>query len=244
MQSLQADPDRETALRIQSDWPSLKAVDVRKSFSSPAGERLEVLRGVSLEVGAGEVVAITGASGAGKSTLLHLLGGLEEPDHGSIRLAKSDFGSLKAEALADLRQRSISFVFQFHYLLSDLTAAENVGLPLWIARVNRDAVKTRVRDLLTQMGLADRADHQATHLSGGEQQRIALARALITLPLLLLADEPTGNLDAEIGDEIGETLVNYVRQHNAMAIIATHNERLASACDRVLILEGGRLHSI
>jgi lipoprotein-releasing system ATP-binding protein len=220
----------------------LRVVDLRKGFQSPAGQRIEVLRGLSLSVEPGESVAIMGASGSGKSTLLHLLGGLDEADHGSITVGGREVLALKPAAAARLRQSQISFVFQFHYLLSDLTAAENVAMPLLIQRVRRAEALDRARTLLLDVGLSDRAEHPVTHLSGGEQQRVAVARALITEPQLILADEPTGNLDASISDEIARTLTNYTATYSHMAVIATHNPDLARRCDRVLNLVDGRLH--
>ena len=203
----------------------LEVVDLRKSFAAPNGERIEVLRGISFEIKPRQCVAITGASGSGKSTLLHLLGGLEAPDHGS---------------LTAFRRERIGFVFQFHYLLPDLSARENVTLPLLIRRDKNGAFQ-RATDLLAKTGLADRLDHPVSHLSGGEQQRVAVARALITEPQLVLADEPTGNLDLSVGEEIGHTLVNYSRSHSAIVVIATHSPALAQLCDYSLVLEGGRL---
>jgi lipoprotein-releasing system ATP-binding protein len=203
----------------------LEVVDLRKSFASPNGERIEVLRGISFEVRAGECVAIRGASGSGKSTLLHLLGGLDAPDHGS---------------LTAFRREQIGFVFQFHYLLPDLSALENVALPLLIRRRNGVAYQ-RATGLLTEAGLGDRLDHPVSHLSGGEQQRVAVARALITEPQLVLADEPTGNLDASVGEEIGRTLVSYAKAHAAIVIIATHSPSLAQLCDSARVLQGGHL---
>ena len=208
----------------------ISVVDLRKSFTAPNGERLDVLRGVTFAASAGESIAITGASGSGKSTLLHLLGGLETADHGTITLESRN------------GRQQIGFVFQFHYLLSDLSAVENVALPLLIARHKRGRAFERALALLKAAGLETRADHPVLHLSGGEQQRVAVARALITEPKLLLADEPTGNLDAAIGEEIGLTLVDYARKHSAITLIATHSTRLAKLCDRSLVLEGGRVH--
>lgn len=210
----------------------IKVVDLRKTFLSPGGERIEVLRGVTFAANAGESIAITGPSGSGKSTLLHLLGGLEAADHGTIDFDEKASG------------RQVGFVFQFHYLLQDLTAIENVALPLLIARHNRDYAFERARRLLTEANLEARAVHPITHLSGGEQQRVAVARALITEPKVLLADEPTGNLDAAIGSEIGRALINYARKHSAVAVIATHNAGLAQMCDRLLVLEEGRCKSV
>jgi lipoprotein-releasing system ATP-binding protein len=221
----------------------LRVVDVRKSFAAPNGERIEVLRGVDFELKAGESVAIMGASGAGKSTLLHLLGGLDEPDHGSISLGSCDLGRLDLGDLPVFRQRQIGFVFQFHYLLPDLTALENVAMPLLIGRYGSRASLAEARNLLRQFGLEDRADHPVSHLSGGEQQRVAVARAIIRQPSLVLADEPTGNLDSAISEEIGKRLVNYTRSQSAMTVIATHSEMLARHCDRVLVLKAGKIYS-
>ncbi|HEU5130982.1 MAG TPA: ABC transporter ATP-binding protein [Pyrinomonadaceae bacterium] len=205
----------------------ISVVDLRKSFVAPNGERIEVLRGVTFTAKAGESIAITGASGSGKSTLLHLLGGLETPDHGSITL--------------DGQRKEIGFVFQFHYLLPDLSAVENVALPLLIARRKKKEAFGRAMELLGETGLSDREDHPISHLSGGEQQRVAVARALITEPKLLLADEPTGNLDEKISDDIGRALVDYAHKQSAITIIATHSERLGRMCDRNLALANGRL---
>lgn len=209
----------------------IHVVDLRKSFIAPNGERIEVLRGVDFSASAGESIAITGPSGSGKSTLLHLLGDLETPDHGTITL----------DGVGDQRQR-IGFVFQFHYLLPDLSAVENVALPLLIERWSRRRALERAFELLRETGLDDRAEHPISHLSGGEQQRVAVARALITAPKLLLADEPTGNLDETISNQIGHTLVEYARKHGAITIIATHSASLARLCDRALVIEGGRVH--
>ena len=205
----------------------MSVVDLRKSFIAPNGERIEVLRGVTFTANAGESIAITGASGSGKSTLLHLLGGLETPDHGNIAL--------------DGHRKEIGFVFQFHYLLPDLSAVENIALPLLIARWKKKRAFARATSLLDETGLSDRAEHPISHLSGGEQQRVAVARALVTEPTLLLADEPTGNLDEAISEQIGQTLVDYARKHSAITIIATHSASLARMCDRVLVLECGRV---
>ena len=202
----------------------ISVVDLRKSFVAPSGERIEVLRGVTFTANAGESIAIRGRSGSGKSTLLHLLGGLETPDHGNIAHPKE-----------------IGFVFQFHYLLPDLSAVENVALPLLIARWKKRRAFERATELLRKTGLGDRAEHPIAHLSGGEQQRVAVARALITEPKLLLADEPTGNLDEAISEQIGRTLVDYAQEHSAITIIATHSATLAGMCDRLLVLEAGRV---
>ena len=208
----------------------ISVVDLRKSFVAPNGERIEVLRGVTFSANTSESIAITGASGSGKSTLLHLLGGLETPDHGSVSLAGSNG-----------HRQEIGFVFQFHYLLPDLSALENVALPLLIARWKSDSAYERALNFLKETGLGDRAQHPISHLSGGEQQRVAVARSLVTGPKLLLADEPTGNLDAAIAEKIAQTLIDYARKHAAITIIATHSTSLAHLCDRSFTLEAGRL---
>jgi predicted ABC-type transport system involved in lysophospholipase L1 biosynthesis ATPase subunit len=221
----------------------LTAVDIRKSFTGPRGERIEVLRGVTLSVAPGESVAITGASGSGKSTLLQLLGGLDEADHGSVRLAETELQRLRGHQLAVFRRQHIGFVFQFHYLLPDLSAAENVVLPLLIARQKNKTAFATAQGLLQKLGLGGRLDHPVSHLSGGEQQRVAVARAFAAGPELLIADEPTGNLDGAIGEEISKTLINYARSQAAIVILATHNEKLARLCDRTLELKDGRVSS-
>ena len=219
----------------------LSVIDLRKSFLSQTSDRIEVLRGVSLEVSAGEAVAITGASGSGKSTLLHLLGGVVGSDHGSILLGNTEVEKLSGNAASHFRQFQVGFVFQFHYLMTDLSTIENVALPLLIKRRNRTQAYQEAKALLIELGLGETINIPISQLSGGEQQRVALARALITAPALLLADEPTGNLDDVMADSIGKTLINHVRQRGTIGVIATHNGKLAALCDRVLLLEGGRL---
>jgi ABC-type lipoprotein export system ATPase subunit len=219
----------------------LDVLDLRKSFLAPNGERIEVLRGVTFSAKPGEAIAITGPSGSGKSTLLHLLGGLDTPDHGTISFDTVEITNLNPRKLAVLRRQRIGFVFQFHYLLPDLTAIENVALPLLIAREKRAYAYSRAANLLEDAHLTGREDHPISHLSGGEQQRVALARALVTHPRLLLADEPTGNVDSAIAEELGKALVSYVRNNGAVAVMATHSESLASLCDHSFALDGGRL---
>lgn len=215
--------------------------DVQKAFRTPAGARLEVLRGASFTVAAGEMAAITGASGSGKSTLLHILGGLEAVDAGEVRFGEFDLTKADTAALARFREREVGFVFQSHHLLADLTAAENVALPLLINRRTRSESLRRALSSLAHVRLLERADYNVGQLSGGEQQRVAVARALVHRPRLVLADEPTGNLDAAIGDEIGVLLADYCHTQRASVIVATHQKRLASACDRILFLHDGRL---
>src|SRR5215218_7327422 len=219
----------------------LDVVDLRKSFLAPNGDRIEVLNGVTFAAKHGEVIAITGASGSGKSTLLHLIGGLDTPDHGGITFDGLDFTHLQPRKLAAVRRQQIGFVFQFHYLLPDLSALENVALPLLIAREKRDYAYGRAASLLQDAHLVGREDHPISHLSGGEQQRVALARALVTHPKLLLADEPTGNVDAEIAEELGKALVAYVRNNGAIGVMATHSATLAGLCDRIFVLQNGRV---
>ena len=216
--------------------------DLRKSFSSPTGERLEVLRGAAFSAGAGEALAVMGSSGAGKSTLLHLLGGLEATDHGAIVAGEFMIDRASPAALARFRNEHVGFIFQFHHLLPDLTALENVSLPLRITRLNGREATRRAMQMLEEVGLDSRiADSVVGHLSGGEQQRVAVCRALINRPALVLADEPTGNLDTITGDKIARSIVSYARNRRAVAIIATHNPGLAAICDRTLVLENGRL---
>ena len=220
----------------------LKVNELRKSFSSPNGALLKVLDGVSFAIAPGEVIAITGASGAGKSTLLHLLGGLEAADGGNVILGHKDITSTPASRLAKVRNQEIGFVFQFHHLLPDFTAIENAAMPLLIGRTPKAESMKRAAQVLDSLGLRERADHPIRQLSGGEQQRVAIARALVKKPSLVLADEPSGNLDTPSADDIATVLLAYARSRKAMIVIATHNEPLAALTDRTLVLEGGRVH--
>ena len=217
---------------------------VRKSFRDPAGGVLEVLQGASFTLGAGETLAVTGASGAGKSTLLHVLGGLETADAGSATLGGFDILRASREELARFRVREIGFVFQFHYLLRDLTAEENVALPLLVARENRKKARREASGMLEAVGLGERAAHRPGELSGGEQQRVAVARALVTRPRLVLADEPTGNLDAQSAEDVAALLFALARERGTCLVVATHNELLARACDQSLLLRGGKLEML
>jgi lipoprotein-releasing system ATP-binding protein len=222
----------------------LKAEDLRKSFRDPAGGALEVLRGVSFCVKAGEMTAVVGESGSGKTTLLHLLGGLEAADAGSARLGRFEITGATHAELARWRGREVGFVFQSHHLLADLSAEENVALPLMVARVGMRETLARAREMLARVGLQARAAHAAGELSGGEQQRVAVARALVTRPRLVLADEPTGNLDARTAGEVGALLLSLCREARACVLLATHSERLARMCDRVLTLREGSLEEV
>jgi lipoprotein-releasing system ATP-binding protein len=215
--------------------------DLRKVFVSPSGERIEVLRGISFAAASGETIAIVGPSGVGKSTLLHLVAGIEAPDHGTIKVGGFAVESAGRAELARYRNRQVGVVFQFHHLLPDLTAAENVCFPLLLARHDPRGAMRSAYEALERLGLASRASHRITDLSGGEQQRIAVCRALITSPLMVLADEPTGNLDSLSGGLIESELISYAAFRPAIVIVATHNQDLARRCDRVLTLEQGRI---
>jgi lipoprotein-releasing system ATP-binding protein len=203
--------------------------------------RLPVLRGLSLAVERGEMVAIVGASGVGKSTLLHVLGGLDSVDRGAIRIGDQDLTTMKADALVAFRNRHVGFVFQFHHLLPEFSAVENAGMPMRIARRSAGEREQRAQGLLERVGLGERLTHKPGMLSGGEQQRVAIARALVMEPSLLLADEPTGDLDEHTAESLHDLLREMHRERGLTSIIATHNPRLAAACDRVLRLEEGKL---
>ena len=204
-------------------------------------QSIHVLRDLDLGVAKGEMLAIVGASGVGKSTLLHLLGGLDRSDSGAVRVADADLTAMPAQDLVAFRNRHVGFVFQFHHLMPEFSAAENVEMPLRIARVPRVEARRRAIDLLGLVGLGDRLLHRPAMLSGGEQQRVAVARALVMKPALLLADEPTGDLDENTAEALHQLLRRMHAEHGLTSIIATHNPRLAAACDRVLCLEQGQL---
>ncbi len=218
-------------------------VEVRglvKSYTGPGG-RLEVIRGLDLDIAQGEMVAIVGASGVGKSTLLHVIGGLDALDGGMVRIGDASIDQMDDEARVRFRNQHVGFVFQFHHLLPEFTAIENVAMPLFIAgRPGREA-KTRAEELLGRVGLQHRLEHRPGALSGGEQQRVAVARALVCRPAVLLADEPTGNLDETTGADLQRLLRDMHREHGLTSIIVTHNPTLAASCDRIVRLEGGRL---
>jgi lipoprotein-releasing system ATP-binding protein len=202
---------------------------------------VEVLRGVELEVAPGELVAIVGPSGSGKSTLLHLLGGLDSPDAGVVEVAGQDLAALSGSGLARFRNRTLGFVFQFHQLLPDFTALENVMLPGRIAGRDPAEAAGQARGLLGEVGLAERLDHFPNQLSGGERQRVALCRALLLEPPLLLADEPTGNLDPATGEQVFELLRAMATRHGTTMVLVTHNPELARRCARIYQLEDGIL---
>jgi lipoprotein-releasing system ATP-binding protein len=204
-------------------------------------QRLQVLAGLSLEVAEGEIVAVTGVSGSGKSTLLHLVGGMERPDAGSIRIKDTELWELDRPELSRFRNRTIGFVFQFHHLLPEFTALENVLMPLLLRGKSKLDVFNAGLRMLAEVGLEDRAHHRPGELSGGEQQRVALARALIGEPRLLLADEPTGNLDPQTGEGVSRLFRSLQARYSLTSILVTHNEKLAQTCSRTYVLENGRL---
>jgi lipoprotein-releasing system ATP-binding protein len=213
---------------------------LRKSYAS-GNQRLEILSDLSLAVDEGEMIGITGVSGSGKSTLLHLIGGMDRPDRGSIRILGREITDLEALELSLFRNETIGFVFQFHHLLPEFTALENVTMPLLLRGVFPAEAAESADYLLQEVGMEARSHHRPGELSGGEQQRVALARALIGRPRLLLADEPTGNIDLHTGHSIGILLKELHAKHGLTSIIVTHNEKLAQICSRVYRLENGIL---
>jgi lipoprotein-releasing system ATP-binding protein len=228
---------------VDASIPALSARGIEKVYRHGHDE-LRVLVGLDLEVPRGTILAIVGASGSGKSTLLNILGTLDRPDAGSVEMQGRRIDGLGGAELARVRARQIGFVFQFHHLLPEFSAEENVMMPLLIGGVEFAAARTRSRELLSSVGLADRLTHRPSELSGGEAQRVAVARALVGSPDLVLADEPSGNLDPRSAGQLHDLLTTLGREHHQTFVIVTHNERLASVADRVLRLEGGRLHPV
>jgi len=226
---------------LMSD-PLLRAEAVTKAYDTGGDALLQVLRGVDLDVFPGEIVAVMGESGTGKSTLLHILGALERPTSGTIYFADRDLSEESDEALAAFRNRSIGFVFQFHHLLPEFSALENVAMPALIQHRGMNDAEPRALALLDALGLADRASHRPNALSGGEKQRVAVARALMNEPALVLMDEPTGNLDAQTADPLHREIERLSDEFDQAFVLVTHNPALASIADRVLRLEHGTLH--
>ncbi|HEY0593167.1 MAG TPA: ABC transporter ATP-binding protein [Thermoanaerobaculia bacterium] len=210
----------------------LTATALSKSYRD-AAVPVEVFRDLDLSVARGEILAIVGPSGIGKSTLLHLLGGLDRADSGTIRIGEDELTRMSADQLAKFRNRNVGFVFQFHHLLPEFTAVENVAMPAWIGRTPRKVALNSAANLLNELGLAARVGHYPHQLSGGEQQRVAIARALLGEPVLFLADEPTGNLDLETSEKVFELMRECHRRRQLTSVIVTHNRDLASRCDRV-----------
>ena len=225
-----------------SDAALVQATGLYKTYVTAAG-RIEVLRGLDLEIARGEALAVVGDSGVGKSTLLHLLGGLDRPDAGTVRFGEFDVFTADPRRLAAYRNASVGFVFQFHHLLPEFTALENVMMPWRIGRRDGDG-EGRARELLERLGLGPRLTHRPAELSGGEQQRVAIARALAGGAGLVLADEPTGNLDPRTGARVFALLRELQNERYFSLVLATHSERLAGSCDRVLRLVDGRLREL
>ena len=227
-------------------WALTAFVNVRglnKTYLVGA-QPIHVLRDLDLDVEKGEMVAIVGASGVGKSTLLHLLGGLDRADGGTVHVGEAEVSAMPDAALVEFRNANVGFVFQFHHLLPEFDAIDNVAMPMRIARAAPESAREHASALLRRVGLGERVTHRPGMLSGGEQQRIAVARALVMNPALLLADEPTGDLDENTADSLHALLREMHAERGLTSIIATHNPRLAAACNRILRLEQGRLHQL
>jgi lipoprotein-releasing system ATP-binding protein len=221
--------------------PVLEAAGLRRVFLGGDGEPIEVLSGVDLSVARGDFVAVMGASGAGKSTLLQILGALDAPTEGTVRLDGQAYDALSEPELAALRNRQIGFVFQFHHLLREFSALENVMMPMLIAGRDETAARDRARTLLESIGLRARLGHRPAQLSGGEQQRVAVARALAMDPVLVLADEPSGNLDYAHAEQLHDLFAQLAREFETALVVVTHNRQLAGRADRILSMESGRL---
>jgi len=228
----------------QARVPAVETKDLHREFLGGDGSTLRILCGLNLEVGSREAVAVVGASGTGKSTLLHLLGALDRPTSGSIRIGGQELSSMADDEIAEVRNRKIGFIFQFHHLLREFTALENVMMPRLVAGRSPVEAEAAARELLGAVGLHHRVEHRARQLSGGEQQRVAVARALANEPVVLLADEPSGNLDRKKSMELHDLLFELREARDLAMVLVTHNQELAGRADRVLELQDGRLNPV
>jgi lipoprotein-releasing system ATP-binding protein len=214
----------------------IKAFDIHKAYGA-----LKVLKGIDLEINKGEVVSIIGASGAGKTTLLHILGTLDKADKGKIEINNQIISTLNDKKLSEFRNKHIGFVFQFHHLLPEFTAIENICIPAFIAKIKKNEASEKAYEILDYLGLRERAHHKPSELSGGEQQRVAVARALIMQPDVILADEPSGNLDSANAKDLHQLFFNLREKFNQTFVIVTHNEELATMADRTIIMKDGKI---